>query len=196
MGSFDTINHDALLAKLNTFPMLRRVIRGWLKAGVMEGPELFPTEKGTPQGGVASPLLANIALHGLETDIRASFPKSVRRNRIKIQEWQPLVIRYADDFVLLHQERGVVEEAQQRITTWLSTLGLELKPSKTCITHTLVPTDEGHVGFDFPWVGMCANIPSANTTPGGTPTGIRLALRPSSHPAKRRRRDTKRHSAA
>jgi len=52
---FDTINHDALLAKLNTFPMLRRVIRGWLKAGVMEGPELFPTEKGTPQGGVATP---------------------------------------------------------------------------------------------------------------------------------------------
>ncbi len=185
---FDTINHDALLAKLNTFPMLRRVIRGWLKAGVMEGPELFPTEKGTPQGGVASPLLANIALHGLETDIRASFPKSVRRNRIKIQEWQPLVIRYADDFVLLHQERGVVEEAQQRITTWLSTLGLELKPSKTCITHTLVPTDEGHVGFDFlGWHVRQHPVGKYHTgrNTHGHPLGFKTLITPSKEAQKR-----------
>jgi len=52
---FDRINHDALLAKLNTFPTLRRTIHGWLKAGVMDGPELFPTETGTPQGGVNTP---------------------------------------------------------------------------------------------------------------------------------------------
>jgi RNA-directed DNA polymerase len=52
---FDRIDHQALLAKLNTFPALRRTIRAWLKAGVMEGAQLFPTEAGTPQGGVCSP---------------------------------------------------------------------------------------------------------------------------------------------
>jgi RNA-directed DNA polymerase len=63
---FDRIDHTALLNKLRTFPRLRRAIRAWLKAGVIDGPELFPTAEGTPQGGVISPLLANIALHGLE----------------------------------------------------------------------------------------------------------------------------------
>ncbi len=61
---FDRINHEVLLQKLNTYPTLRRQIRAWLKAGVMDGTELFPTKEGTPQGGVLSPLLANVALHG------------------------------------------------------------------------------------------------------------------------------------
>jgi RNA-directed DNA polymerase len=63
---FDRINHDVLLKKLNTYPTLRRQIRAWLKAGVMDGKNLFPTDEGTPQGGVISPLLANVALHGME----------------------------------------------------------------------------------------------------------------------------------
>src|SRR5215471_6752562 len=61
---FDRIDQAALLAKLNTSPKLRRVIKGWLKAGVMDGEGFSPTTAGTPQGGVISPLLANIALHG------------------------------------------------------------------------------------------------------------------------------------
>jgi RNA-directed DNA polymerase len=71
---FDTINHEALLEKLNCPPTFRRVIKGWLKSGVMDGKQLFPTETGVPQGGVISPLLANITLHGLETAIRKAFP--------------------------------------------------------------------------------------------------------------------------
>ncbi|MHC5823725.1 MAG: reverse transcriptase domain-containing protein, partial [Nostoc sp.] len=73
---FDRIDHEALLRKLNTFPTIRRQIRAWLKAGVMDEGQLFSTSvseagartraTGTPQGGVISPLLANIALHGLE----------------------------------------------------------------------------------------------------------------------------------
>jgi RNA-directed DNA polymerase len=63
---FDKINHEKLLEKLNTFPTLRKQIRAWLKAGYMDGKELFPSNEGTPQGGVISPLLANIALHGME----------------------------------------------------------------------------------------------------------------------------------
>lgn len=81
---FDRIDHDALLNKLNTFPTLRRIIRAWLKAGVVDEGKLFPTEKGAPQGGPISPLLMNIALHGLEKQVTSQFPKSH-------------IIRYADD---------------------------------------------------------------------------------------------------
>jgi RNA-directed DNA polymerase len=91
---FDQIKQAALLAKLHTFPRLGRVIKTWLKAGVMENGAWFPTEEGTPQGGVCSPLLANIALHGLEEAITAAFPQFSRGER-----WKPTVVRYADDFV-------------------------------------------------------------------------------------------------
>ena len=64
-GAFDHISHEALLRKLHTYPQLRRLIKGWLQAGVMEGVDFSPTESGTPQGGVISPLLMNVALHGL-----------------------------------------------------------------------------------------------------------------------------------
>ena len=88
--SFDQIDRAALLAKLKTSPRLRRCIKRWLEAGVMDGEEIFPTTAGTPQGGVISPLLANIALHGMETIISEKFPR--RRG------WSPpKVVRYADD---------------------------------------------------------------------------------------------------
>ena len=141
---FDRINHQALLNKLHTFPTLRRAIKAWLRAGVMEGEELFPTTEGTPQGGVISPLLANIALHGLETFIRDSFPGCYKGQRY----WKPHVVRYADDFVVLHRDLAVIEQVKQLVNTWLADMGLELKPSKTRITHTLQP-HEGNVGFDF-----------------------------------------------
>ncbi|MDQ2829765.1 MAG: group II intron reverse transcriptase/maturase [Chloroflexota bacterium] len=144
---FDRIDHQALLTKLQTYPTLRRAIKGWLKAGVMDGLDVTPTTRGTPQGGVASPLLANIALHGLETAIMASFPRYRMVNGTR-ERWQPQVIRYADDFVVLHQDKAVIERCQQVATEWLRGIGLELKPSKTRITHTLHP-HEGNVGFDF-----------------------------------------------
>jgi RNA-directed DNA polymerase len=93
---FDRIDQKALLQKLNTFPRLRRLIKGWLTAGVLDGDRLFPTERGTPQGGVLSPLLANVALHGLEETILQAFPKTKTVNG-KVVEWVPSVVRYADD---------------------------------------------------------------------------------------------------
>ena len=69
-GCFDNINHDALLEKLQTFPTFRKIIRNWLKAGVIDKNAFHNTESGTPQGGTISPLLANIALNGLETDTK------------------------------------------------------------------------------------------------------------------------------
>lgn len=143
---FDRINHSALLKKLNTFPTIRRQIRAWLQAGVMDEGQLFPTTEGTPQGGVISPLLANIALHGMEYRIKALFPdKQSRKNGAF---YAPHLIRYADDFVILHEDLTIVQRCQQAITEWLSDMGLELKPSKTRLTHTL-NIHEGKVGFDF-----------------------------------------------
>ncbi len=95
---FDRINHQALLAKLATFPTLRRLIKRWLKAGIMEGLTLTPTEEGCPQGAVVSPLLANVALHGLEEHVTSAFPTRVQRDGQSIR-WQPTVVRYADDLV-------------------------------------------------------------------------------------------------
>lgn len=138
---FDRIDQAALLEKLNTSPKLRRIIKGWLEAGVMDGEELLQTTAGTPQGGVISPLLANIALHGMETVIHEKFPQ--RRN-IR----SPKVVRYADDFVILHEEREVIEQCLEVVKEWLGEMGLKLNESKTRITHTL-ESAEGEAGFDF-----------------------------------------------
>jgi len=89
-GCFDNINHEALLKKLHTYTNLRHAIKGWLRAAVMEGIDFTPTKQGTPQGGVISPLLANIALHGLEEAITKGYKRT---------EEQPFLVRYADDFL-------------------------------------------------------------------------------------------------
>jgi RNA-directed DNA polymerase len=141
---FDRIDHAALLTKLRTFPALRRAIKRWLRAGVLDGGRLFPTDEGTPQGGAISPLLANVALHGLEAHLRASFPHCFQGR----SNWKPLVVRYADDFVVLHQDLAAIERAQQIANAWLAGMGLELKPSKTRIAHTFLE-HEGRIGFDF-----------------------------------------------
>ncbi|MBU0495518.1 MAG: reverse transcriptase N-terminal domain-containing protein [Chloroflexi bacterium] len=84
---FDRIDHDALLSKLHAIQPITRLVRAWLKAGIMDQGQLLFPEAGTPQGGVLSPLLANVALHGLETRLTRSVP----------QRHRSAVIRYADD---------------------------------------------------------------------------------------------------
>jgi RNA-directed DNA polymerase len=142
---FDCIDQEALLRKVNAGPAITRQLRAWLKAGILDGDTLFPSESGTPQGGVASPLLANIALHGLEDLIRQRFPcRMVKGERLNA----PTLIRYADDFVVLHGREEVVRQCQEVIAGWLQGMGLALKPSKTRIGHTLQEV-EGRAGFDF-----------------------------------------------
>ena len=141
MGSFDKINQKALLTKLNTFPMLTRQVKAWLKSGVVLDGQLFPTTEGVPQGGAVSPLLALIALHGLE----AAIGERVHTGRSTI----PIrACFYADDFVILHPSLSVILQCKSVVEDWLSGISLELKPSKTRISHTLTPY-EGNVGFDF-----------------------------------------------
>lgn len=144
---FDRINHDKLLEKLNTSPKVRRQIRAWLKAGILDnGKKLFP-EEGTPQGGICSPLLANITLHGMEERIKeyaASLKGKVKENKRALS-----LIRYADDFVILHENPNIVINCKRIIEEWLSDYGLELNQEKTQVRHTLNPYESKKPGFDF-----------------------------------------------
>jgi RNA-directed DNA polymerase len=139
---FDKINQEKLLEKLNTFPKLYRQIKAWLKSGVVMDNTVFPTNEGTPQGGVISPLLALMALHGLETEIRSCV------NQSKNAQQELAVVFYADDFVVLHKSLDVIQKCKLAAENWLKEMSLELKPSKTRISHTLIPY-EGNLGFDF-----------------------------------------------
>ena len=181
---FDSIDYKTLLEKLNTFSTISRQVRAWLKAGVMDGKELFPTSEGTPQGGVISPLLANIALHGMENRIKQAFPeRKIKRKGQKTQYiTAAILIRYADDFVILHEDVTVVQRCQQIIAEWLKEMGLELKPSKTRLAHTLHKYEEQQPGFDF--LGFTIRqFPvgkyQAGKNPHGTPLGFKTLIKPS-----------------
>ncbi|MDJ0690833.1 MAG: group II intron reverse transcriptase/maturase [Xenococcaceae cyanobacterium MO_188.B32] len=156
---FDRINHIALLRKLGYTGKIRQQIKAWLKAGVIDSGVFTATSEGTPQGGVISPLLANIALHGME-NMLIEFAKTLdmrRKDKPNSQiSWQQKVksltfIRYADDFLVLHKDLNVVTRCRELISEWLNGMGLELKPSKTRIAHTLHPelSEDGLAGFDF-----------------------------------------------
>jgi RNA-directed DNA polymerase len=180
-GCFDTIDHEALLKKLNSYPKLTHLMKGWLRAGVMEGLDFTPTEQGTPQGGVISPLLANVALHGMEREI----------TQAKYSGEKPIVVRYADDFVIFHSDKGELQKAAERVTTWLEEMGLRLSPSKTRITHTLT-LYEGNVGFDF--LGFHVQQYRAGKTQTGKdtygrPLGYKTLIRPSKEAMKRHTRE-------
>ncbi|GDZ96383.1 RNA-directed DNA polymerase [Planktothrix agardhii CCAP 1459/11A] len=176
---FDRIDHKALISKIHTYPTLSRQLKIWLKAGYCVGKELFPTNDGTPQGGVISPLLANIALHGMEERVMqyAETLKGSKRDNRKAFS----LIRYADDFVIIHEDLNVVKKCQEIIAEWLRNMGLELKPSKTKLTHTLNEID-GNVGFEFLGFHIqqhkVGNYRSANNT-NGTPLGFSTLITPS-----------------
>ena len=152
---FDKIDHRKLLRKLNTYPSLRRQIRAWLKAGIWQDYKFSDTTEGTPQGGVISPLLANIALHGMEERIKKYAEtlamKDYRGKQIGKRDKRTSIslIRYADDFVILHENYSVVQSCREIISEWLDDIGLELKPSKTRLTHTLHNVGKEKAGFDF-----------------------------------------------
>ncbi len=143
---FDRINHDALLGKIGQSPY-RQLIKQWLKSGVFDNNQFLNTVEGTPQGGVISPLLANIALHGMEECLNKfaeTLPGSKQANKTALN-----LIRYADDFVILHKDIEVVLQAKAVIEEWLNQIGLELKPSKTRIAHTKEEYERQKPGFDF-----------------------------------------------
>jgi RNA-directed DNA polymerase len=127
---FDEINHQWLLEHI---PMDSFMLRQWLKAGYFEGDNLYPTEAGTPQGGIVSPILANMALDGLEAAVKAVTPRRTKVN----------VIRYADDFVITGKTKELLEDTiKPAVEHFLKERGLSLSPEKTRITRI-------EDGFDF-----------------------------------------------
>lgn len=140
-GCFDNIEHDAILARV---PVFTRVIRQWLKAGVVEFGRRTDSPTGTPQGGVISPLLANIALNGMERLFGAERNgKQVRPTKRKGLDRGIKLIRYADDFVVTAPSKEVLEShVLPTLGTFLAERGLELSEAKTRIVHV----DEG---FNF-----------------------------------------------
>jgi RNA-directed DNA polymerase len=134
-GCFDHIDHTALLTRV---PVFAAVIHRWLKAGVVELGHYTDTEAGTPQGGVISPLLANIALDGMERLFGAETPEGshIPPARRKHPNAGISLIRYADDFVVTAPTREVLETyAQPRIAAFLTERGLTLSEAKTRIVH-------------------------------------------------------------
>lgn len=134
-GAFDNIDHDFLLKAIGDFPA-KELIRQWLKAGYVDRNVFNETTAGTPQGGIISPLLANIALHGLEDALQ------VRRNSTGSPVSPRALVRYADDFVVFCDTREVAEQAIKELQEWLAVRGLSLSEEKTRIVHLTE-------GFDF-----------------------------------------------
>jgi RNA-directed DNA polymerase len=133
---FDEISHEWLEKHIL---LEKPVLKQWLTAGFIDRESRFPTEKGVPQGGIISPVIANLALDGLETELHRRYPKNTRRG----QAAKVNLVRFADDFIITGCSQQLLEEeVKPLVTTFLRRRGLELSNDKTRITHI-------ETGFDF-----------------------------------------------
>lgn len=133
-GCFDNISHDWMVANI---PTDKAILKKWLKAGFVYQNELFPTDAGTPQGGIISPVAANMTLDGLEAMLARKFPKA-KRLSLKMN-----MVRYADDFIITgHSKEWLEQEVKPAVVEFLAERGLVLSPEKTRVTHI-------RKGFDF-----------------------------------------------
>jgi RNA-directed DNA polymerase len=151
---FDKIDHNYLLAKLETIPEIENQVKVWLKADIFgeyqasKPDRIANSSQGTPQGCIISPLLANIALHGMENHLKdwictkpyfGETDKSSKNAKRKLLA----IIRYADDFVIIHKEKSIIQEAKEEIIKWfLDGPLLEISEVKTSIV-------DSNEGFDF-----------------------------------------------
>ncbi|PIA98514.1 MULTISPECIES: group II intron reverse transcriptase/maturase [Streptomyces] len=135
-SAFDRISHEHLMTSIGQFPG-RRQIQRWLKAGVMEGRTFARTVEGTPQGGVISPLLLNVALHGMGDAIGANKPTKHQGAKVA-----PALVRYADDFVVMCTSKEEAWSYREKLAVWLKPRGLAFNGEKTRVVHI-------DKGFDF-----------------------------------------------
>lgn len=140
-AAFDNIDHGRLLDALGSFPA-RDMIAGWLNAGVIEDGAFTPTEEGTPQGSVISPLLMNVALHGLEAAAGVRYQATGERAG-KTKPNSPILVRYADDLVVCCHTQRQAQQVKAELAEWLAPRGLAFNEDKTRIVH--LETE----GFDF-----------------------------------------------
>ena len=136
-AAFDRIGHDHLLSVLGTFPA-RDQVAAWLKAGVIDRGRFAATEEGTPQGGVISPLAFNIALHGMEQAAGVRYQVTGTDAGYTRRDC-PVLVRYADDFVVFCESRDAAEQVKARLTGWLAERALAFNEDKTRVVHL----DEG-----------------------------------------------------
>jgi RNA-directed DNA polymerase len=156
--------HDAI-GQLGSFPA-RELVRQWLKAGYMEDGVLHDTEMGTPQGGVISPLLANIAIHGMEATM------GIRYNNRGENIARRGMVRYADDFVIFCESEADAIAARAEMAVWLAPRGLRLSEKKTRIVHL-------SKGFNFPGFNVRQYLVPT------TRTGWKLLIKPSREAVKK-----------
>ena len=162
-GAFDNIQHDTIQDALSRFPA-KGLVKAWLKSGIIEKDRFEQTEIGTPQGGVISPLLANVALHGMEEGVGITY--RFYKSRGWTVEGRRALVRYADDFVIFTDTKADAQAAKQEISDWLKKRGLNLSEEKTSIRHLTE-------GFDF--LGFTVrHYPVTNTK-----TGWKLLITPS-----------------
>ena len=166
---FDEIDQEYLIKTIGNFPG-RRLIKEWLKAGYVDNNAFHKQETGTPQGSIISPLLANIALHGMEKHL------GIKYNHRGESIGKRILIRYADDFVCLCETKKDALSAKDEINTWLKTRGLELSKEKTKIVHLTE-------GFDF----LGFNIRHYKVK--NTKTGYKLLIKPNKEFLKQTRKD-------
>jgi RNA-directed DNA polymerase len=141
-GCFDNISHQWLY---DNIPLDNRLLKQWLKSGFIKNDTLFPTQAGTPQGGIISPILANIVLDGIEAIVQKQnkvHTKSKNQRILHRKHSRFNFVRYADDFVVIGENPKLLRELQKDIEVFLSQRGLELSKEKTHITHM-------RDGFDF-----------------------------------------------
>jgi RNA-directed DNA polymerase len=132
-AAFDRLNHDHIHTSLGSFPA-RGLVWRWLKAGVVEDSGFAPTEEGTPQGGVISPALMNVALHGMEAAAGVRYLR-LGADAAHVAAGSPVVVRYADDLLALCHSREQAEQVKARLADWLAPRGLVFNEAKTQITH-------------------------------------------------------------
>jgi RNA-directed DNA polymerase len=159
-GAFDNIGHRTLQVAIGNFPA-RELIKQWLKAGYVEDEVFHPTEAGCPQGGIISPLLLNVALHGMEQALGGHYT-SVGTFRGKCA-----LVRYADDSAVFCPSKEEAIEAQAMLTEWLGKRGLRLSETKTQIRHITE-------GFDF----LSFHI-RHYPAPNSSRSGCKLLIKPS-----------------
>lgn len=143
-GCFDNLNHDYIMEQIKHFPFAR-VIKKWLKAGYIDKNVFNETQTNTPQGGIINPLLANIALHGMEDEIGVKYRTSNKKRGGKVWEIQPSfhsIVKYADDFVIICTTKEEAESMYDKLNPYLLKHGLELAVDKTKVSHITK-------GFDF-----------------------------------------------
>lgn len=144
---FDTLSHEFILKQLKGFPYIN-VVKRFLEAGYVDNGIFNETEEGTPQGGLLSPLLANIALHGMEEALNISYKRirGINKKGDETERYRPIgdyrMVRYADDFVIFAKSKEDIMKVYELLKPYLNERGLTLAKDKTKITHL-------NEGFDF-----------------------------------------------